>query len=81
MDFEVITEEEYESQAPQHDGIVAYANVPEQHGPLRQFERAMRCASRGCGSSTFFKLQGIPYCMIHCLRRLNEMLYEMGVER
>jgi len=50
--------------------------VPEQRGPLRRFEREMRCASRGCGSSTYFKLQGIPYCMIHCLRLMNEMLVE-----
>ena len=55
--------------------------IPEQYGPLRQFDREMRCASRGCSSPTFFKVQNIPYCMIHSLRTLNEMLIERGVEK
>lgn len=54
--------------------------IPEQNGPLRQFELEMRCASKGCGSSTFFKLQGVPRCMMHCLRKMNEMLIEKGVD-
>lgn len=81
MDFEVITEEEYESQAPQSVGTIVGANIPEQFGPLRHFDREMRCASRGCSSPTHFKLQGIPLCMIHCLRKMNEMLLALGVER
>jgi hypothetical protein len=52
----------------------------EQTGPLIQYDREMRCASRGCGSSTFFKLQGIPKCTTHCLKTMNEMLQELGVE-
>jgi len=55
--------------------------VPDQRGPLRQFEKEMRCASRGCGSSTFLKVQGIQYCTTHALNVLNEMLIERGVER
>jgi len=53
---------------------------PEQHGPLRQFERSMSCMSGTkkyrCASPTFFKVNGVPRCMIHALRELNEMLYE-----
>lgn len=79
MDFEVISEEEFESVAPEHPSIVVGANVPEQYGPVRQYDREMRCASRGCGSSTFLKLQGIPLCMSHIIDRLNEMLFKLGV--
>lgn len=52
-----------------------------QVGPLRHFDREMRCASRGCGSSTFYKLEGIPKCTTHLLFRMNEMLVELGVEK
>lgn len=55
--------------------------IPEQYGPLRQFETVGRCASRGCSSPTFFKVQGIHYCMIHALRKLNEMLVALGVDK
>lgn len=54
--------------------------VQEQHGPLRRFEKEMRCASRRCGSSTFLKVRGVQYCTAHALIKLNEMLVEMGVE-
>ena len=53
--------------------------VPEQVGPLRRFDQEMRCASRRCGSSTFVKVQGVPYCMTHALDKLNEMLHKLGV--
>lgn len=52
--------------------------IPEQHGPLKQYDREMRCACRGCGSSTFYKVYGIPRCTTHALRELNYRLYEMG---
>jgi hypothetical protein len=52
----------------------------EQFGPLRHFEREMRCACRGCGSSTFYKVNGIPRCMTHALRELNLMLFDLGVK-
>lgn len=55
--------------------------VPKQVGPLRQFDTGMRCAKRGCSSPTYFKLKGIPTCMIHAMRDMNEMLYELGVEK
>jgi len=54
---------------------------PTQNGPFRFFDSEMRCASRGCGSPTRYKLQGIPYCSVHCLNRMNDMLIAMGVEK
>lgn len=50
--------------------------VPEQKGPLRRYDREMRCASRRCGSPTYFKYKGVQLCMIHCLNKMNEDLYE-----
>ena len=53
--------------------------VPPQYGPLRRFDKEMRCQNgekhRRCGSSTFFKLNGTPLCMIHAIYKMNEMLY------
>ena len=49
-----------------------------QHGPVRFFDKIMRCADRGCGSGTYIKVQGVPRCMIHALKECNEMLYEAG---
>ena len=71
-----------QQEAPRH------YSVPEQHGPLRRFEREMRCVSRAtspgnaknCGSGTFFKVQGIPMCMMHALLALNNLLVEQGIE-
>jgi hypothetical protein len=40
-------------------------------------ERYYKKTSTGkCGSSTHFTLDGIPYCHIHLLYRMNEMLME-----
>lgn len=50
-----------------------------QKGPLRFFDKEMRCANRGCGSPTHLKVEGIQRCMAHALDRLNEMLVERGV--
>lgn len=55
--------------------------VPAQHGPLRYFDVPGRCASRGCSSPTHYKVGGIRYCMTHALRRLNEMLIELGIDK
>ena len=54
---------------------------PIQVGPLRFFDTEFRCASRGCGSSTRWKVCGIPRCVVHALRELNDMLHALGVER
>lgn len=54
--------------------------IPEQHGPLRRNDTGYRCASRRCGTFTYFKVRGIPYCMIHALNILNDMLIERGVD-
>jgi hypothetical protein len=60
----------------------------EQHGPLRYYDIEMRCLkktvggdnfTRTCGSPTHFKLQGVAYCMIHCLVQMNELLIGKGV--
>jgi hypothetical protein len=55
--------------------------VPEQFGPLRHFDKEMRCAKRRCGSSTFYKIHGMPRCMTHALEELNSMLVERGVNQ
>lgn len=48
--------------------------IPDQKGPLSFHEREMRCARRGCGSSTFFKVNNIPTCMKHALFDLNDII-------
>lgn len=48
--------------------------IPPQYGPLRHFENEMRCACRGCGCSTYLRLEGIPRCSIHAMKMMNEML-------
>ena len=53
--------------------------VPEQNGPLRYFEPPWkRCACRGCGSPTPYRINGIPRCTVHALRELNQMLVDNG---
>ena len=58
--------------------------VPQQYGPLRQFDREMRCMGGTkkyrCGSSTHFKVRGIPKCTIHALRELNDIICELTGE-
>jgi hypothetical protein len=49
-------------------------HINEQFGPLRWFEKEMRCACKGCNSPTYCKVEGIPRCMIHALRELNDLL-------
>jgi len=55
--------------------------APEQFGPLRWVDSTLRCASRGCSSPTHCKLKGIPYCFSHCLREMNQMLLDLGIEK
>lgn len=57
-----------------------YAPIP-QNGPLRFFDTQHRCASRGCSSPTYYKLQGISYCQKHAMFKMNEMLIQLGVEK
>lgn len=61
--------------------LVKLYKVPEQKGPVRFYDNTLRCASRGCASPTHFKVQGVPYCMIHVVWKLNDMLLELGVEK
>jgi hypothetical protein len=53
----------------------------ERRGPLRWYDNTLRCASKGCGSPTNCKVEGIPYCMMHALRSLNEMVIRMTEQR
>jgi hypothetical protein len=67
------------------------AKTPHQHteyrsaqkGPLRFYERSMPCANHegyrgsGCGSPTYCKVEHEPLCMMHALRRLNELVIMM----
>jgi len=56
-----------------------YAPSPIQEGPLRFFDNEMLCTSRRCGSPTWIKVKGMPLCIAHALRELNQMLIERGV--
>lgn len=52
--------------------------IGQQVGPLRYTEKERRCASRGCGGSTHYFVQGIPRCVCHALQELNEILVSAG---
>ena len=56
---------------------VQVSNAPPQNGPLKFYDREMRCASRGCGSSTYCKVEHVPLCMMHSLRKLNELVVQV----
>lgn len=43
-------------------------------GPLRRKDTVARCASRGCGTESYNTVNGIPYCTIHSLDALNEII-------
>ena len=45
-----------------------------QKGPLRYWDKEMRCTSRRCGSPTHYKFRGMPLCTVHALRMMNEEL-------
>lgn len=51
-----------------------------QIGPLRYYDKEMRCARRRCTSPTFVKVRGIPRCMTHALEDLNTIIVESSVE-
>lgn len=61
--------------APQ-EGVAAYP-TREQYGPLRWYDKEMRCTSKRCGSSTYCKLNGMPLCHVHALQELNQMYYKL----
>lgn len=56
---------------------------PGQVGPIRFYEKEMRCSNKdslhaiSCGSPTYAKAFGIPLCVIHLIRSVNKLLYEM----
>lgn len=50
---------------------------PPQNGPLKWFDKEMRCSSKGCGSPTYLKVEYKPLCSVHALRKLNELVIEV----
>jgi hypothetical protein len=48
-----------------------------QNGPLRLYDYEMRCASLGCNSPTYFKVEGAPRCAMHALKELNQLVIEL----
>lgn len=49
----------------------------EQFGPLRWYDVEMRCAARRCNSPTYCKVDGIPNCTMHALKRLNDVIVQL----
>jgi hypothetical protein len=45
---------------------------PMQAGLLNWMNEFERCASRGCGSPTFIRVLGVPYCTSHALNFINQ---------
>lgn len=37
-------------------------------------EKENRCASRGCSAPTYVQLKGVPYCTIHIIQIMGDML-------
>lgn len=54
--------------------------TPPQVGPIKRYDVEMRCASRGCGSSTYIRFRGIPKCTTHTLKEANELMVELGID-
>lgn len=48
-----------------------------QGGPLRWYDYEMRCASLGCGSPTYTKIEGAPRCMMHALKEINQIVINL----
>jgi hypothetical protein len=48
-----------------------------QNGPLRHYDYEMRCASLGCNSPTYYKVEGAPRCYPHALKELNQMVINL----
>ena len=62
-------------QLSQH--LTSLYGVPPQKGPLKRYDKEMRCTSRRCGSPTYYKVEGMPLCTVHALKMLNELIVEM----
>jgi hypothetical protein len=81
MKIEPLSDELVEELMVDEPKCLVHKMPPMQNGPLRHFDREMRCANRGCSSPTHFKVRGISRCMKHALLELNYMLVSMGIER
>lgn len=78
MDFKVIEDDALVEELLNERDTTGYP-APEQFGPLRWYDKEMRCASRGCSSPTYLKVQGVPYCGTHALHKMNELLIQLGI--
>lgn len=78
MSFEIIQDVALAEELIQLEetGEVRLPSV-EQFGPVRVYDKEMRCATRGCASSTHYKCNGIPRCVAHLIRELNQMVHEL----
>ena len=53
--------------------------TPKQVGPIRWYDKEMRCGSRRCNSPTYITWKGMPKCTAHVLKLANEHFVELGV--
>lgn len=67
----------------QENGQEPLWKARQQAGPIRWYDTEFSCMSgykgHRCGSPTYIKFQGIPYCSIHIINLANEMLVAKGV--
>jgi hypothetical protein len=59
---------------------------PPQVGPVRWHDitspnKSLRCASRGCSSSTPWKVNNVPYCTVHTIYALNALVLQLTDEQ
>jgi|ERR1043166_2083261 hypothetical protein len=52
-----------------------------QFGPLKYYEEITKCTSKGCGSSSMLRINGIPFCGTHSLDVLNKMVIDSDPEK
>lgn len=45
-------------------------------GPARIYDKEHRCATKGCSSPTYYKIEGVPRCSAHALIILNDLVIE-----
>jgi hypothetical protein len=73
--------------APPQDGPLRYFETPELcvvAGYFKYNEDGSKEWVKtlgACKSQTYYRVQGIPMCGTHALRKLNEMLIDLGIEK
>lgn len=48
-----------------------------QRGPWRYRENPLKCVSKRCGVQTWMTFDGVPYCTVHGLNYLNDLVVKM----